>query len=215
LQPAPVQLQLPPGQLTVQVAPSGQVVEQPPPMHETVQVEPAAHVVEQLPPTHETEHLAAAAQSVAHRPLRQLNEQSLPAAQLAAQPLPSPQLSSHFAAAGHWHVVPVQEPAPPEDEVEESVPPSFAPVPVPSVKSYVHAVTRDSRRAAARARIELHHRARRSPGAQTGKIRRFTASGASAVVPAHARSPPAASRATLAGANFAKLPPAPIAQTEC
>ena len=219
--------QLPPVQLTVQVAPWSQVVLQLPPVQLTEHVEPAAQVVLQSPPRQETKQDALALHSVVHPPLKQLSEHSLLAAQVVVHaPVVSPHARSHFPAAGHSHVLPVHEPAPPDDD-EESTPPSPVLVAVPSVKSYVHAgasaapprAVRNAARKGSRveaaagvARIEPQHRARRSPIAQTRMERGFTVAGASAAVGFGARRPPSASRVTLADGVFAMLAPARFAQ---
>ena len=128
---------MPPAQLPVHVAPRSQVVSQWPPTQSTTHVAPVGHEVWQLPPRQLTEHLAPSVQVVVQLPLVQLSVQSLPVAQAVVHGLPSsPHWRSHFAAAGHEQVLPLHEPAPPEDD-GESVPPSrgVAVALGPSVKS--------------------------------------------------------------------------------
>ena len=133
-----MQLQPPPVQLTVQFESLSQEVSQFPPVQLTSHVAPAGHAVWQFPPRQLTTHLAVLVQLVVQLPLKQLSEQSLPAAQSVVHGMPSsPHLRSHLAALGHEHVLPLHEPAPP-DEDDESVPPSLGVVVMmlgPSVKS--------------------------------------------------------------------------------
>lgn len=135
-----MQLQLPPVQLTVQFEPWSHVVSQWPPTQSTTHVAPAGHVVWQLPPRHLTAHFAALVQVVVQFPLKQLSVQSLPVAQSVVHGVPSsPHLRSHVPPLGHEHVVPLHEPAPPEEDDGESLPPSLGVGVVvllgPSVKS--------------------------------------------------------------------------------
>ncbi len=123
----------------MQLEPWSQVVSQWPPVQSTVHVAPAGQAVWQLPPRQLTEHLAVAVQLVVQLPLKQLSEQSLPAAQsvVHGEPPVSPHLRSHLPPLGHAHVLPLHEPAPPDEDDDESLPPSLGVVAVlgPSVKS--------------------------------------------------------------------------------
>lgn len=122
----PVQVQPPPVQLTVQFESLSQVVSQLPPVQLTSHVAPAAQAVWQLPPRQLTTHFEAFVQWVVQLPLKQLSEQSLPAAHSVVHGTPSsPHLSSHLAALGHEHVLPLHEPAPPDEDDGASVPPSL------------------------------------------------------------------------------------------
>jgi hypothetical protein len=87
LQPAPVQVQLPGVQLSVQVAPASHCSCAPPPADVSVQVAPDAHASRHPPPEHDSEHVARGGHEAAQPPPAQFTVQ-VPTPQYVMQSLP-------------------------------------------------------------------------------------------------------------------------------